>query len=269
MKRSCHSVHLKPPDSAELWNWRRQKITSYPRDRVLDRKALWLHETQKRDGAFKSGRMGAYVYYVRNGQQRWRRHVVPRDPRTPRQLRHRRALAAASKAWSTDNLLTQQEREACYQAGAKVQSRPRLFQSGPLTAQQYFVGWNCSKVRSEQGMVLTGVEPSHSGSVSKSMPAPEVVVVAGLRRSPWERPATASREPPDQHRPTRCSYRTTMPISGPRLGVRMRGATGNCRTQRRIAAFAATQSPPAPCPGRQKPRAIGTFGHTRRSRHPP
>jgi hypothetical protein len=64
----------------------------------LGREALWLHETPKMYPALKGGRMGAYVYYVRKDPQCWPRCVVPRDPRTPAQLRARAALSAASKA---------------------------------------------------------------------------------------------------------------------------------------------------------------------------
>ena len=41
-----------------------------------------LHDQLKKDGRPKSGRAGAYVYYMRKGRQCWRRYVVPKDPRT-------------------------------------------------------------------------------------------------------------------------------------------------------------------------------------------
>lgn len=46
-------------------------------------------------GTLRSGRDGDWVYDVVNGQQFRRRQVVPRDPRTPKQLRHRAALTSA------------------------------------------------------------------------------------------------------------------------------------------------------------------------------
>lgn len=90
------------------------------------------------DTALKSGRFGNWVYYVRNGKQCRRRYVKPIDPRTPKQLKVRAALAAASKTYSWE--LTEKQREECRAAGAKIQSRPRLYQSGPLTGQLYHIG---------------------------------------------------------------------------------------------------------------------------------
>jgi hypothetical protein len=96
------------------------------------------------DGIPKSGRHAEWVYYMLRGRLCLRRYVVPHDPRTPGQLRSRAAFAAASKAWSHSNQLTQEQRGAWYAAGAKIQSHPRLGQSGPLTGQQHFVGRNCA-----------------------------------------------------------------------------------------------------------------------------
>ena len=45
-----------------------------------------------------SGRCGGYVYAWRNGKVQPRRHVIPRDPRTPAQRRSRAAFAKTSKA---------------------------------------------------------------------------------------------------------------------------------------------------------------------------
>ena len=91
----------------------------------------------------KSGKWGQWVYYVRNGKQCRRRYVKPRDPRTAGQLRSRAAFAAASKAYSWG--LTEEQRQECRAAGAKVQSRPRLGQSGPLTGQLYSIGRDTAK----------------------------------------------------------------------------------------------------------------------------
>jgi hypothetical protein len=91
-----------------------------------------------------SGRWRDRVYYMRGGRQCWRRYVVPKDPRTPAQLRQRAALSAASKAWSHSQRLTEEQRQDWRVAGAKIQSRPRLSQSGPLTGQQHYVGRNCT-----------------------------------------------------------------------------------------------------------------------------
>jgi len=93
----------------------------------------------------KSGRCGDFVFYVRGNKQCRRRYVLPKDPRTAGQLRARVAFGAASKAWSHSPQLTQEQREAWRKAAAKVQSRPRLGQSGPLTGQQHFVGRKCAQ----------------------------------------------------------------------------------------------------------------------------
>jgi len=97
------------------------------------------------DTALKSGRCGNWVYYMRNGKQRRRRYVKPKDPRTPKQLQVRAALAAASKAYSWE--LTEEQRAECRTAGAKIRSRPRLYQSGPLTGQQYHIGRTTAEKR--------------------------------------------------------------------------------------------------------------------------
>jgi hypothetical protein len=96
------------------------------------------------DGIPKSGRCGDWVYYMFHGKLCRRRYVVPNDPRTLGQLRSRATFGAASKTWSHSEHLTEEQRLAWYAAGAKIQSRARLCQSGPLTGQQHFVGRNCT-----------------------------------------------------------------------------------------------------------------------------
>ena len=90
----------------------------------------------------RSGRCGDWNYYWRNGKQFRRLWTRPRDPRTPLQLQWRALLGAASKRYSQG--LTDGQRVACIAAGARLQSRPRLLQSGPLTGQQYEVRQQCS-----------------------------------------------------------------------------------------------------------------------------
>jgi hypothetical protein len=113
-----------------------------------------LHDQLKKDGTRKSGRAGAYVYYMRKGRQCWRRYVVPKDPRTAGQRRSRAVFGAASRTWSADGTLTDEQRDAFYADGAKTRSRPRLGSSGKLTGQQNFIGRNCTKGRRERGMLL-------------------------------------------------------------------------------------------------------------------
>ena len=93
--------------------------------------------------ALKSGRCGDWVWYVWNGQQ-WRRGwFKPFDPMTAKQLAWRAHLAAASKAYN--EVLTDEQQDACIAAGAKRRTQPRLGQSGPQTGQQYWVGKECSE----------------------------------------------------------------------------------------------------------------------------
>ena len=99
----------------------------------------------------KSGRWGDSVFYMRGNKQCRRRYVVPRDPRTAGQLRARAAFGAASKTWSHSQELTEEQREAWRTEAAKVQSRPRLGQSGPLTGQQHFVGRKCAREQTGRG----------------------------------------------------------------------------------------------------------------------
>ncbi len=102
----------------------------------------------------KSGRFGAWIYYVRGGKQVRRRYIRPRDPRTSAQLRNRAAFGAAVKAWSECRGMTQEDLKTWIAAAAKVRSRPRLAQSGPLTGQQYFIAVNCARARQGQEMLL-------------------------------------------------------------------------------------------------------------------
>jgi hypothetical protein len=86
------------------------------------------------DPVLTSGRCGDYVRYVFNSKQRRRLYVEPANPRTVRQQRWRDRFGAASKNYSES--LTDEQRDACIAAGAKLRSRQRLGQLGPLTGQQ-------------------------------------------------------------------------------------------------------------------------------------
>jgi hypothetical protein len=102
----------------------------------------------------KSGRFGAWIYYMRGGKQVRRPYRRPRDPRTPAQVRNRAAFGAAARAWSEGRGMTQDDQRAWIAAAKEVRSRPRLGQSGPLTGQQYFISVNCVRVREGQEMLL-------------------------------------------------------------------------------------------------------------------
>jgi hypothetical protein len=91
----------------------------------------------------KSGRCGDWVWYERGGHQWRRRWFKPFDPKTAKQRAWRAHLAAASKAYN--ELLTDEQQDACIAAGAKRRTRPRLGDSRPQTGQQYWVGKACSE----------------------------------------------------------------------------------------------------------------------------
>ena len=121
-------------------------MTGRKRSKIVD-----IAERSLREGrlegiidAPKSGRWGDWVYYMRGKTQCCRRYVVPRDARTPAQLRCRAALSAASKAWSESRRLTEEQRQACRSAGAKMKTQRRLGQRGTQTGQLYFVGRECA-----------------------------------------------------------------------------------------------------------------------------
>jgi hypothetical protein len=119
----------------------------------------------------RSGRWGDCVYYMRGKKQCCRRHVVPRDPRTPRQLRWRAALAAASQAWSNSRTLTEAEQQAWRSAGAKVRTRRRLGQGGTLTGQLYFVAKTCARAGVEGGGPAEGKAELTTQKASNCTPA--------------------------------------------------------------------------------------------------
>ncbi len=102
----------------------------------------------------KSGRFGAWIYYMRGGKQVRRPYIRPRDPRTPAQVRNRAGFGAAVKAWSESRGMTQDDQRVWIAAAGKIRSRPRLAQSGPLTGQQYFIAVNCARAEQGQEMLL-------------------------------------------------------------------------------------------------------------------
>jgi hypothetical protein len=139
-------------------NWCRRCPFSAPGGRCLDT-------------TIRSGRCGDWVFYLLpGGKQCRRRWVRPKDPRTPAQVQHRTRLAAASRRYSSG--LSEQERDARITAGAKVRSRKRLGQSGPLTGQQY-------SVRRDYAM-NAGAKVLNTGIPAK-VPKPQMVT-----RPTWE-----------------------------------------------------------------------------------
>ena len=125
----------------------RRRTVPWCRDPVLGPRYRQLHAQLIAEGKPMSGRCGGYVYYWAYGRLCWHLYVVPKDPRTAAQRRSRAAFSAASRAWSKNESLTEEQRDAWYAEAAKIKTRPRLAQSGPLTAQQHFVGRNSLKER--------------------------------------------------------------------------------------------------------------------------
>ena len=140
MTRSLTAVPRKDPRG-------RRRPVGWHRAAVLDPKLLQLHAQLIAEPKPMSGQFGGYVYWWQNGRLHWRRYVVPIDPHTPAQQRSRTAFGTGSNVWSDNSVLTQEQRDAWYAEAAKLQSSPRLGQSGPLTAQQHIVGVNARKER--------------------------------------------------------------------------------------------------------------------------
>ncbi len=155
--------------------------------------------------ALLSGRDGDYVLYVRKGKQFRRRYVLPKDPRTPKQLRCRAALGGASKHWSHSPELTEAQREACRTVAAGVQSRPRLGQSGPLTGQQYYVGKACAKVHPAPERVPAQPQRAATRRMfgkcgrNQSVPALQPAPRQRLTPSTWEKHRVHTVEAPLAH----------------------------------------------------------------------
>jgi hypothetical protein len=167
-----------------------------------------------RDTTLRSGRCGDWIWYVRNGKQFRRLWSRPCDPRTSLQLHWRARLGAASKRYSQG--LTDGQRDACIAAGARLQSRPRLFQSGSLTGQQYWVRQECA--------MQAAVGARNAGTVAKPLQT------QGISASTWEHYRSAAVALPWQ-------CRRTSPDSGPMVRiwrVREGGRAGqSCRNGRR------------------------------------
>ena len=118
------------------------------------------------DRTIKSGRCGDWVWYMR-GRKQWRHlYVKPKNPRTPRQQHWRARFGDASKKYS--HSLTDEQQDACIALGAKLQSRPRLGQSGRLTGQQYAI---------RQAYAANAVErPRNAGKRGKALQTKGILV---------------------------------------------------------------------------------------------
>ena len=164
------------------------------------------------DTTLRSGRCGDWIWSIRNGKQIRRLWSRPRDPRTPLQLHWRARLAAASKRYSQG--LPDGQQEACIAAGARRQSRPRLFQSGPLTGQQYWVHQECAG--------KAAVDAPSAGTVARPLQT------KGISASTWDRYRCAAVVLPWQCRRTTAHSGRMVRIGRVREGCR----TGqSCRNE--------------------------------------
>ena len=208
---------------------------------ALSPKERELHAELAADGRLKSGWCGGYDYYVVNGKQRWRRHAIPNDPRTPAQQRSRARFAAASKAWSEDGLLTEAHRDEWYADGAKRNSRPRLCSSGPLTGQQNYIGRNCARKQRECEMLLHPRHPEQHKVKNKAL-RPELIAEASqyqllTRSTSGTRRAYAGHAPSIRHArrgcARKCEARQLM-LQVPRLQRFTRSTSDRPQTTTRV-----------------------------------
>jgi hypothetical protein len=155
------------------------------------------------DTTIRSGRCGDWVFYrLPGGKQCRRRWVRPKDPRTPAQVRNRARFGVASHKYSSG--LTKHERDARITAAAKLQSRKRLGQSGPLTGQQYSV----------QGQYKSNARAKvQNTEIPAKVPKPQ-----GVTRPTWEPRHGSTIVPPDQRlRGRRATSRSQRPPFVPQV----------------------------------------------------
>ena len=137
------------------------------------------------DRTLKSGRCGDWVWYMRGRKRCRRRYTRPRDPGTLTQRRSRSLLSFTAKKYS--HYLTDEQHDACIVAGARIRSRPRLGQSGPLTGQQYLVHKEYA-------------QPKAKSKATKMKSAPQVPQPPKVTQSTWDPRRGASRVAPDRRR---------------------------------------------------------------------
>lgn len=226
-----------------------------------------------------SGRFGAFVYYWAYGRQCWHRLVLPKDPRSPAQQRSRAAFRAATKAWSKNVPLTDAQRNAWGAEAAKLKSRPRLAQSGPLTAQQSFVG--CNSVKPRWGQPLLVEPPARKPKTTEVWPAGSNAAPLILQSSEVGQPFLGTEPPgatpppsryPGLHRvatkaPHRClpaqmpcRQEVTKPSSG-RFHTASVAPPYQCRCQARSSRLAASIALPRATPTPPQFRPHASFRH--------
>ena len=90
----------------------------------------------------QSGKVGTTVNVKTRYGQIQRQYVVPKDPKTPAQMRIRSNLGHIAPRWRG---LEQEQRNAWTLAGQDAETRHRLGRSAPLTGFQFFLKINCTR----------------------------------------------------------------------------------------------------------------------------
>lgn len=100
----------------------------------------------------QSGKVGMTV----NVKSRYglieRQYVIPKDPKTPAQMRIRSNLGHIAPRWRG---LEQEQRNAWTLAGQDAETRRRLGRSAPLTGCQFFLKINCCRAALGLGQFVT------------------------------------------------------------------------------------------------------------------
>jgi hypothetical protein len=90
----------------------------------------------------QSGKVGNVVNLRTRYGQVQRQYTIPKDPKTPAQLRIRANLGHVAPRWRE---LTQEQRNAWTLAGQDDETRHRLGRSAPLNGFNFFLKINCSR----------------------------------------------------------------------------------------------------------------------------
>jgi hypothetical protein len=90
----------------------------------------------------QSGKVGTKVNVNTRYGHIEREYVIPRDPKTPDQVRVRSNLGHIAPRWRE---LTQEQRDAWTLGGQDEETRHRLGQSAPLNGFQFFMRINCAR----------------------------------------------------------------------------------------------------------------------------
>ena len=121
----------------------------------------------------QSGKLGTFITFrTRYGQVR-RPYVIPKNPRTARQVGVRSRFGRVSALWRT---LTEEQRTAWKAAGAQVRSRGRGGSSGPLSGFHFFVKINTNLFHLSEPLV---VDPPNHPVFSANPVAGVIITNAG------------------------------------------------------------------------------------------